>query len=257
MCQAKPGPRCSSDTRAAMYSTYEVYTAVKEQAEPVIDREVYAQDAYDNNPNATTSEALTVAKQQAAAAKQRLNSVEKEYNAALYSYYASPDGLTHLEHKVKETEGKRVRVQDGAMTDDGDWATVQFVEQANLSDTFLLNNAQAHRTWQTAMLKKLNGSTFSNDRRLPLSLAGSEREKIVGYMQNVQQQLNLARANYAMGIERCISTRNEKAEINNLRASKREIENYTQYLNFMRIRVSDLHSYEKDYIKKNPTALIA
>jgi hypothetical protein len=256
MCQEKPGPRCSPDTFKTMHSTYEVYKTVKQEAQPIIDEASHAQLSYDAQPNEQNLQRLKVARQQEITAVGRLNAVTKEYTDALYSYHSSPDGIKNLEQQLVQQQGKKVRIQEGLITDDGDWANVDFSEHAGYDNQLLLNNATAHRQWQTKTLKDLNSATFSNDHSLPLTISMNEREKLVGYSQNIKQQLKLADQNYQLAVERCVQTRNDPAEVNNLRLARREKVNYTQYLNFMRIRINDLNAFEKTYLRKNPDALL-
>ncbi len=148
MCQAKPGPRCSSDTANEWITTnaslQKINTALEEA-------ELNQNQAllYHNHHNTPESKKLLDGWTERV---QRLeNSQENAKNRtrdAEYSFYATPKGIERLQNKSDNIGSKVVLKKVGFFTEDGDWAEVRYPEYANNDLTLMLQQAKAHRNRQ-------------------------------------------------------------------------------------------------------------
>lgn len=246
MCEAKPGPRCSSDTKKA----YRAAHAVLEEASiklaeieaKMITSTEEVKDSY--------QEEWTDAVGDFNKAKQRAHEAELDYNA-------TPDGIASLTNLVK-TAGEAVTTERIAIDDPRPYNEISYdyydgapplriAVKANKKEALQhsLKLAQQQREWQGKMKKILDEAEPARAQYIAESFRGELYREVEGIREKFflsQEFLNEAALNYA----RDESPANEKAMASKILEKKAAADQIT----YLRARMSDLDAFQETNKKK-------
>ena len=250
MREAKPGPRCSKDAYESVLNTYGSYIAAKNIEDAAIKHVAMARENFHISDEAHAGAAEKELKQAMLnhiASENNLIQAQEDYEKSLASYYATPAGLNEIDNKLADYAGKQVKVFEGGFDGNSEWVNVSYVEHADWKENIVKSAAVSHHEWQKSFSKELNIAGFAANRGLPLQLSHKEREKLTFGLQTAETQLHQAKRSSTVAIHKCSTSHNSVDAVNVLREAKRLELTYTQYIQFAKIKLADLKSFESSY----------
>lgn len=246
MCEAKPGPRCSSDTkkayRAARAALEEVATKLAEIEVKMITSDEKVKDSY--------QEEWTDAMGAFNKAKQRAHEAELDYNA-------TPDGIASLT-KLISTAGdavttERITVDDPRPYNEISYdyydgapplsITVTAAKKEALQHSLKL--AQQQREWQGKMKKILDEAEPARAQYIAESFHGDLYREV----ESIREKFFLSQEftkEAALNYVRDESPENEKAMASKILEKKAAADKIT----YLRSRMSDLKAFQETNKKK-------
>lgn len=161
MCQPKPGPRCSTD----MYkSTQTKHRALEDSQKNLKMAEGILRDLQRDEPN--EERRIAQVKEKVDYYHNEIQARENEYREEVYSYYATPSGMTQLiSESVRKADEVCYKIS-GAFDDSNEWQQKQIKLPGNYMENIINQNAETHRAWQQETLKALESKTVREKRDL-------------------------------------------------------------------------------------------